>query len=66
LVSTFTPPIVAEVTLLAPAAAGLLVALDEVAGVALDGAELDEELLELHATSAVAAAALTGSASRIL
>jgi hypothetical protein len=70
LVSTFTPPIVAEVTLLAPAAAGLLLVPEEVAGAALeavlDGAELDEELLELHATSATAAAALTGSARRIL
>jgi hypothetical protein len=66
LVSTFTPPIVAEVTLLAPAVAGLLAAPAEAVGVALAGAELDDELLELQATRAVAATAPTGSASRIL
>jgi hypothetical protein len=66
LVSTFTPPIVAEVTLLALAVAGLLAAPAEAVGVALAGAELDEELEELQATRAVAAAAPTGSASSIL
>jgi hypothetical protein len=75
LASTFTPPIVVDLTLLAPAAAGLTLVPEEVAGaalvaaldgVALAGAELDEELLELHAASATAAAALTGSARRIL